>query len=500
MAQSELREERVELQKSLSPLQVWALALGCIIGWGCFILPGVNFLPNAGPIASFIGFIIGGILLVFVALSYGKMIENYPVAGGEFAYAYAGFGPTASFICGWALVLGYLCIIALNGTALALLSRFLLPGVFEWGPLYEIAGWQVYVGELILVSAVLLAFGIANYRGVNFAGSAQFILAILLVGGVVVLAGASLVSESGNIDNLRPFFNESRSPLASVAAIVAIAPWLYVGFDTVPQAAEEFDFSPKKATRLMIVAILLGSFFYGVVTVAVAYVMPYKEMLAMNPVWATGFIAEMTMGKAGGVVLAVAVLAAICTGINGFYIATTRLIFGMARANFLPSWFGAVHEKYGTPHNAVLFTIGLVLIAPWFGREALDWVVSMSAVGTVIAYAFTSLATYKFMKAHPQLEGSKRSQVIAIIGTLASLFCLGLLTVPGSPAQIAIESWYALIVWASMGVIFFILKKSTIRGMSTAECSYRILGAEDKPVFFEDNGAKDSQDVVSSNQ
>lgn len=498
MAKKHMQEERVELQKSLSPLQVWALALGCIIGWGCFILPGVNFLPNAGPIAAFIGFMIGGLLLVFVALSYGKMIENYPVAGGEFAYAYVGFGPTASFICGWALVLGYLCIIALNGTALALLSRFMLPGVFEWGALYEIAGWQVYVGELVLVSVVLLAFGIANYRGVDFAGGAQLILAVLLVGGVVVLAGASLISESGSIDNLRPFFNETRAPLASVAAIVAIAPWLYVGFDTVPQAAEEFDFSPKKATKLMIIAILLGAFFYGVVTIAVAYVMPYKEMLALDPVWATGFIAEKTMGKAGAVVLAIAVLAAICTGINGFYIATTRLIFGMARANFLPSWFGKVHDKYGTPHNAVLFTIALVLVAPWFGREALDWVVSMSAVGTVIAYAFTSLAAYKFMRANPQLQGSKRSQIIAIIGTLSSLFCLGLLTIPGSPAQIAIESWYALVVWGSMGVIFFMAKKSTIYGMSVQECSYRILGAEDKPVFFGDDEAVASGKVAVS--
>lgn len=161
--------ERAELDKSLSPLQVWTLALGCILGWGCFVLPGIRFLPQAGPIAASLGFMLGGILIAFIALSFGKMIEHYPVAGGEFAYAYAGFGPKAAFVCGWALVLGYTCIIALNATAIALLTRFLLPGVFEWGLLYTIAGWDVYAGELILLSGFVILFGIINSKSIQFA-------------------------------------------------------------------------------------------------------------------------------------------------------------------------------------------------------------------------------------------------------------------------------------------------------------------------------------------
>ena len=82
-----------------------------------------------------LGFFIGAFLLLFVAVVYGYMIEHVPVAGGEYAYAYSGFGPTCAFICGWALVLGYVVIIAINISALALLVRFLFPGVFEFGKL-----------------------------------------------------------------------------------------------------------------------------------------------------------------------------------------------------------------------------------------------------------------------------------------------------------------------------------------------------------------------------
>ena len=67
---------------------------------------------------------------------------------------------------------------------------------------------------------------------------------------------------------------------------------------------------------------------------------------------------------------------------NGFFMATTRLLFSMGRGKFLHPWFLKVHPKYGTPTNAVLFTLGLTLIAPFFGRSALNWIVDMSAMGT----------------------------------------------------------------------------------------------------------------------
>ena len=118
--------EREKLQKTMSPLSVWAFALGAIIGWGCFVLPGIRFLPESGPLAGVIGFFLGGGLLCSVALCYSILIKAYPVAGGSFTYAYIGFGTKAGFICGWALVLGYLCVIAANGTALTLLTRFVL--------------------------------------------------------------------------------------------------------------------------------------------------------------------------------------------------------------------------------------------------------------------------------------------------------------------------------------------------------------------------------------
>ena len=472
---------RAELKKTMSPAEVWALAVGAIIGWGCFVLPGTRFLPEAGPLGSILAFVIGGGLLCFVALSYSTLVKAYPVAGGAFTYAYVGFGKAWAFICGWALILGYLCVIAANGTALALLSRALLPGVFDVGYLYTVAGWDVYAGELVMMTASFLFFGYMNYRGMDFASSLQLILAFALVAGVLVLTVGSFSTGTAGLDNLFPLFAEGRSWWACIVSIVAITPWLFVGFDTIPQTAEEFDFPPEKSRRLMLNSIICGASLYALVLISVAVIIPYKDLLGQNHTWATGAVADMAFGRFGGLILAVPVLAGILTGMNGFFMATTRLLFSMGRGKFLHPWFLKVHPKYGTPTNAVLFTLCLTLIAPWFGRSALNWIVDMSAMGTALAYLSTCMVTYKYAARH---EAPWWSKPVAVVGAATSVACFLLLAVPGSPAAIGFESWVMLLVWVALGAGFYFSRARELAAVTPRQMQYMLLGTTDRPLLF----------------
>ncbi len=466
---------RVQLDKSMSPLAIWALAFGSIIGWGAFVMPGLRFLPSSGPLAACIGFAIGGVMLMFVAVSYGKIVGLYPVAGGAFAFAYAIFGSTAAFICGWAMVLGYLSIIALNATALVLMTRFLMPGILEFGYMYTIANWNIFIGELIFLEAVLILFGFLNMRGADLVSKIQVALAITLGLGVVALCAGAFTAETSVLTNLEPYFAENRSWIASIAAVVAVAPWLYVGFDTIPQAAEEFNFTPEKAVKLMLIAITCGIVVYSLVTIAVGIVVPYPELIKLNPVWHTGYVADLALGRWGTLFLALAVLSGILTGINGFYVAGSRLLFSMGRARILPEWFSHIDQKHHTPINALSFIMVIVLVAPFFGREVLAWVVDMSSIGTIIAYLFASYAAYKILS---QMDEYKNSMVVkcSILGCLSSIICLALLTVPYSPAAIGVESWAALFIWVLLGVAFYFLRLEDVRNFPADERAYLILG------------------------
>src|SRR5699024_11682522 len=142
------------LERSLKPHWVWAIALGSSIGWGAFVQPTI-WMEEAGPIGVIIGFSIGALLMMLIAVSYGILIKNFPVSGGEFAYAFLSLGRTHAFICGWFLTLGYICIVALNDSAFALMFKFVFPKLIENLHLYQLAVWDIYGMELIIASATL---------------------------------------------------------------------------------------------------------------------------------------------------------------------------------------------------------------------------------------------------------------------------------------------------------------------------------------------------------
>ena len=83
----------------------------------------------------------------------------------------------------------------------------------------------------------------------------------------------------------------------------------------------------------------------------------------------------------------------VLSGIMGFYLASSRLMYSMSRDGYLPEWFGQVDAKYGTPKNAMIFCIIVSLSGPILGREALGWFVDMSAIGASIGYFFTCAST-----------------------------------------------------------------------------------------------------------
>ena len=121
----------------LSPLAAWALAFGCAVGWGSFVMPGTTFLPSAGPLGSVLGLLIGAALMAIIGINYYQLMKRHPDAGGAYAYAKEIYGFDHGFICAWMLILTYIAIIWANSTALCLLVRYLFGDFFCFGFSYE---------------------------------------------------------------------------------------------------------------------------------------------------------------------------------------------------------------------------------------------------------------------------------------------------------------------------------------------------------------------------
>lgn len=440
----------------MRPIDVWGLALGAIIGWGCFVLPGSAFLPKAGPMGTVLGMLIGALLIIVIALSYGYLIRKFPVSGGEFVYTKEAIGKRNAFVCGWGMILAYWSLIPLNATALALISRFLFPGIIQQGHLYQIAGWDVYAGEVILASLFIVIMALINIRGIKQAAWTQTAISLTLVGCICIVS--FLILGGADWSNFSPGFHEDRNWWKGVFAIVAMAPWAFIGFDCIPQSAEEYNFSHKRSTSIMITAILFAALLYiSICTVTAVGIKPWQELLADQHNWPTGYVVRNTLGLAGLTVLGIAMFCAVVSGMNAFYISTSRLMYAMAKEGSLPQWFGKLSPKYGTPRNAILFTMAASLFAPWFGREILLWIVDMTSVGAAIVFAYTTASAAIIAKR----KGDWIQMGIGIMGCIFSLFFLSLLIIPGMPGYLTFQSRVVLLVWIAIGFVFYLKIRKT---------------------------------------
>ena len=446
-----MKKDNVELKKDLRPIDVWGLALGAIIGWGCFVLPGDVFLPKAGPLGTTIGLGIGAIMMIIISLSYGYLIVKHPTSGGEYVYASSTFGKTNGFICGWFLLLAYWSLIPLNGTAVALIFRYLFPGFIQQGLMYEIAGWEVYAGEIIVASLFIIIMGIVNICGIKKAAWIQTAISLTLVGGILIITSMVLLDKP-LFTNLGPGFPIGTNWFDAIFAIVAMSPWAFIGFDCIPQAAEEYKFSHKYSIWLMICAIIIAAILYISINFVTSVIMPWQELIESKQFWATGYVVELSIGKIGLILLGIAMLCAVISGMNAFYISTSRLMYAMSNSYALPRAFGKLHPKYGTPHKAIIFILILSLIAPWFGRQVLTWIVDMTSVGAVVVFGYTTtaamIASYK--------DKNYFQTIFSFIGILLSIFFLSLLVVPGMPGFLSIQSIISLGGWVILGFIFYI--------------------------------------------
>ena len=469
--------------KYLSALGAWALAFGCAVGWGSFVMPGNTFLPLAGPLGSALGLGLGAVVMLIIAVNYHFLMNRYPDAGGTYTYTKKSFGYDHGFLSAWFLILTYVAIIWANATALPLIARTLLGNVFQFGFHYEIAGYHVYMGEMILaVGALILAALVCLRR--KAAEWTQIVMAVLLFAGVVicfVLAAA----RTNLTEPFVPAFSPQQTPLGGTFTVFGLAPWAYVGFESITHSAGEAKYNLKRSFGIMAVALVAAGIAYAVLNLLAVTALPEdvstwteytdtlgeRQGLASQP---TFFAANSALGTAGSAILGVAALCGIFTGLIGNYIALSRLLTSLAEDQLLPGKIGEL-DKNRVPRRAILCILLVSVFLPFFGRTAISWIVDVTTVGATIAYAFASASAWKEAKA----QKNRFYTVMGIVGMIVSLLFALEFLVPNivSITTMSTESYLILAAWSILGFIVFrsILKKDENRRLGRSTVAWVVL-------------------------
>lgn len=451
----------------------WVTAMG---GW----------LRDAGPGGAMIAFAAGGVLMLFIGLCYAELTAMMPVAGGEVAYAYRSSGTGPAFVVGWFLAFGYLSVSAFEALSVGTVLAYLFPAV-DFLPLYEVAGVPVYAGHLILAVAFTGLITGVNYVGVRWASGLQTGLTVTFVAVTLVFVGAGIFFGSGGGSGQPPFSTTGLGPiLGGVAAVFVTAPFWFVGFDTIPQGAEEArdSVSPRRLGALILTSIVGATLFYILIIFAVARAAPWTEITDAALPTAEAFAGAFGSRLMVNLVLAATVLG-LLTSWNGFFLAGTRVLFALGRGRIVPPWLGRSHPNFGTPGNAVLLAGGVTLVGAVLGRGALLPFVNVGSFCIATAFLGVSWSAIKLRRAEPDAPRPYRipgGLFVPVVAFLGALFILGVMLLPGSPGMLAWPlEWSILGGFVALGAVLWALGASRRRGTPSEERFRLILGDSGRP-------------------
>lgn len=458
-----------QLRKILGRRDVLALAFGAMIGWGWVVLAG-DLIDQAGTIGSMLAFAVGAIMILLVGLTYAELTSALPRAGGELAFTFAGLGPTASYICGWTLVLAYLSVCAFEAVALPTVFGYMFPG-FQFGHLYTLGGWDVYATWVLVGMLGALAIGVINYLGIQPASVLQWTAAlVMLVIGITFFIGGTITGEAAN---LVPHFTS----VGGFLAVVMMTPFLFIGFDVIPQVAEEINVPFALIGKLLVSSILIALGWYVAVQWTVGFALSPAAHSAGELPTADAMAAVFRSAWAGRV-LVFAGLLGIVTSWNAFFLGATRVLFAMARGGMLPRVFGQLDARRESPVAAIILLTALSMVAPLLGRPALVFFVNAGSLAAVVAYLLVTISFLRLQRIAPDLPRPYRVPAPRAVGVLALVATLLfiLLYLPGSPSALGRNEWLIVAGWVLLGVVFSIGIPRRVRLLGRAEQERQVLG------------------------
>jgi len=438
------------LNKSLKKLDIFALSFGAMIGWSWVVLIS-QLMLRAGSLGAIIATVAAGTVIVIIGLIYAELTAAMPEVGGEHVYSLKALGRTASFYCTWAIVFAYVSVVAFEAVALPSVLENLFPQLGN-GELWRVNDAIVYFDQAIIGALVSIIITWINIRGVKISAIIQGIVVVVIVlSGIALFIGLGVHGETINLTPLIVGVGGG-----GILAAMALVPFMMVGFDIIPQAAEEINLPPKQIGQMLVLSIVMAIVWYLLIELSVGMLLNNDERQAAE--LATVDATQAAWGRAGAIALLIGGVAGILTSWNGFLLGGSRAIFALAASGMLPAFLAKVESRYHTPVNAILF-IGVVgTLSPFLGKQALIWFVDAGSLGLMIAYIFVTASFLVLRYKEPEMPRPFKApggKFLGWVALLASLLMVSLY-LPSMPAALIWpQEWLMVLIWFAGGSLLY---------------------------------------------
>jgi amino acid transporter len=439
------------LTRALSPLEYFTFGFGSMVGVGWLVVMD-DWLARGGPAGAMLGFALGGLLLLPVALTYGRLVRDIPDAGAEVAYTEGVFSRRASFGTGWIMVLAYAIVCPWEAVAIGNLLARVFPALNSY-PLYAVAGKTIFLPRLAAGLALTALIALVNFRGIRPSGRFQAVTTLGLLACFVVFVALGFAR--GSARHLEPLFARpgTAGALGSVLLVAQIVPYFMTGFESVAKGSEEAapGFDPRGFGRAMTRAVLVGAAFYVLIIAAVSFVFPWRDLVAGRLGTETAFARAFGSDAIARLILFAAFLSLLKV-FNGNFVAATRLLYAMGRRHLIHPEMARIHPHWGTPAVAIGLLTLFTIAGACLGDALLVPISEVGSLAAGVGWCAACLALIMRARrsgARPAGAGGLR---LAALGAIVSAAIVLMKVVPAVPGSFTAPEWIALAAWVGLGL------------------------------------------------
>ncbi len=389
-------QEHGGLKRVLTPLHLWAIAVGLVISGDYF---GWNYgVGKGGPMGMVVATLVVTLMYVTFIFSYTELSTAIPQSGGPFAYARAALGPFGGFVAGFGTLVEF--VFAPPAIALAIGSyvNFRVPELPKLG----------------VALAAFVVFGLLNVLGVKLAATFELIVTAL----AALELGIFFFLTAPHVDTTR-IVTEPLFPHGAFGVFTALpfAIWFYLALEGVAMSAEEVVDPKRDIPKGYIAGIsTLVVLALGTLLCSTGILTPQELIEDDSPlprVLRTVLSADHPMTH----LMVYLGLFGLIASFHGIMMGYSRQVYALARASYLPQLMSRLHPRFKTPAWAVVVP-GLVGAAAAL-TERSDELITLAGMGAVVLYSTSMVSLFVLRKKQPQLERPFRAPAYPVFPAIA---------------------------------------------------------------------------------
>ena len=426
------------MKKEIGFWRAWAIAVGCAIGSGIFMMP--TLLAPYGLMGQ-IGWLSAGFGTLLVVLCLARLAKRSPKIGGPYAYVKEGMDDFAGFIVAWTYWIS--CVAACAGISIAFVGY--LGSIFP--EILESSFFSYFVAASLVWLLILL-----NVRTVRGSGTFQLVTTLLKIAPMIILIFFGTLNSDIHIS---PEVNPSDLNLFSLLSTVTmLVMWSFIGLETATVPADNISRPEITIPRVMMASVATIMILYLLVSTITMYLVPAEEL--MKSTAPIALAASKVFGKAGTLLITVGALVSTVGALNAIILTAGQMPLAVARDGLLPKVFSQV-GTYGTPVFSLLISGSVVSILLFMNYNqglvaAFTFMALLSTLSTLLAYAFSAVAEFYFLRTDEQSFEKSKAIVLSSLAFIYSLFAIW-----GAGVEIVAYSFLLILI----GTPIFVLSKNT---------------------------------------